>query len=206
MTIDISRRDFLKIIFGTAAAAVIPAIDLWPEDIKALPKKALPVAVPYEFILDEYGYLVDPSYDWEVDWPTVREHLHYDYFTLEEKIEVFEDRHGIDGLLDYVDKPLSQWNEDDLAVLESINRDWLDELQSNEILEGYEAATYTEYWPGVKVYETMDSITADDLGLVLVEGDHPGSSFCGVRFDGNLEDLNSALFRAGLNMVVTRGA
>lgn len=205
MTIDISRRDFMKIIFGTTAAAVLPAIDLWPEDTRALPKEALPVAKPYEFLLDKYGYLVDPSFAWEDDWPTAREYLGYDTLTLNEKVEVFEDQHGIDELLEYVDKALSQWNEDDLAILESIDRDWLDEPLDPEFMGDYQAARYTEYWPGIEVYESIGVQETDAIGLWLVQGDHPGSSFCGVRFDGNLDDLNSALSTAKLNMVVARG-
>ena len=45
---------------------------------------------------------------------------------------------------------------------------------------------------------------AKEIGLHLVEGEHPGSSFCGVAFDGGISELNQALARQGLNLKIDK--
>ena len=37
------------------------------------------------------------------------------------------------------------------------------------------------------------------IGLDYVEGEFPGSSFCAVRFRGEVEQLNAILYKNGLN-------
>ena len=52
----------------------------------------------------------------------------------------------------------------------------------------------------------LDHLPAEEherLGLRLVEGLSPGNdNFCGVRFRGNVDELNEALARHGINVVV----
>ena len=54
--------------------------------------------------------------------------------------------------------------------------------------------------------EQLGDQRAKELGLYLVEGEHPGSSFCGVGFDGALEELNLELVRRGLNLSIEQSA
>ena len=44
-----------------------------------------------------------------------------------------------------------------------------------------------------------------DLNLTLVEGDVPGSNFCGVRYDGDLDELNRGLAGRGINLIIQGG-
>ena len=199
MNTTVSRRDFLKIVFGTASAAALthPLSLLWPEEAAARP-----LADPYILGLDDSGYLIDPAYDWRTEYPPVREEVGYDTCTLRGKLSVFEEQLGLDEMMKYTNKPLSQWNRNDLAEVERDYNEWLDEPREPETLSFREGALRSPYWPGIEIYEQLwQEIAA--LGLVYVEGDAPfGSSFCGVRYDGDLIDLNNALAKGGLNMVV----
>jgi len=139
---NISRRDFLKIVFSTVPAAVVAANPIvalaWPEE-----EKQRPVAEPYVLEL-EYGYIVDPEFD-------------------------------------YGDLP------EDLDF---------------DSLGDYQAAQYTPYGAGIEIFEHFGWDKSRRIGLGLVEGDHPGSSFVGVAFSGEIEELNAALAAAGLNLIV----
>ena len=142
MNTCISRRDFLKIVFSTVPAAAIaahPVIALaWPEE-----EKQRPVAEPYVLEL-EYGYLVDPNFDY-----------------------------------------------DDVSADVDIDS-----------LSDYQAAQYTPYNTGIEIFEYFSWDESRRLGLGLVEGDHPGSSFVGVAFNGEIGELNAALAAVGLNLIV----
>ena len=72
MSLEISRRDFLKIIFTTtSAAAVSGVLPHWPA--AALNR---PVREPVVFADDGYGYLIDSSMEYyDFSLPTFREHL-----------------------------------------------------------------------------------------------------------------------------------
>jgi hypothetical protein len=142
MTTNISRRDFLKIVFCTVPAVALAAYPIvalaWPEE-----EKQRPVAEPFILELED-GYLVDPDYD-------------------------------------YDDVP------DDVDI---------------ESLGPYQAAQYTPYAPGITIFERFGWKDAQRLGLHLIEGDHPGSSFTGVEFVGDVDELNAALAAVGLNLMV----
>ena len=57
MSLEINRRDFLKVIFTTtSAAAVSGVLPHWPAE--ALSR---PIMEPVEFADDGYGYLIDPD-------------------------------------------------------------------------------------------------------------------------------------------------
>jgi hypothetical protein len=69
---EITRRDFLKVVFATTtAAAVSGAVPLWPADANDRP-----VSKPFNLTIDDSNYLVDPNFDYgSIRLPTHREHL-----------------------------------------------------------------------------------------------------------------------------------
>lgn len=83
--------------------------------------------------------------------------------------------------------------------------EWLETEIEFDDLGPWQAARLSPYNVGLEIYETISVEDAGNLGLCLVEGEHPGSSFTGVAFHGNLDELNHELERQGMNMVVTTG-
>lgn len=148
---DITRRDFLKIAFGTVATAAFsgPLAAAWPKEARSRP-----VAEPWQIDI-KGGYLDD---EWVGDdRPTYRDFRDYDGLAIDERVERLLGLAGHD--------------EDCLC----------------------ERACLLEQLP---VEE------CGRLGLWLVEGECPGNDFCGVRFKGNVGELNEALARHGINAIV----
>jgi hypothetical protein len=104
-----------------------------------------------------------------------------------------------------IGKPLAMFTKADVRIVESEIQEWLDGREDPENLSFYQALTLTEFHAGADLIDALGDETASQLGLYVVEGDHPGSSFCGVAFDGDLDELNLALAHEGLNMIVRRG-
>jgi len=71
MSIEINRREFLKIVFAsTTVVAVSGASALWPQE--ALSR---PISDPAYLEIDDSGYIVDPGFDYcDLNLPTNREH------------------------------------------------------------------------------------------------------------------------------------
>ena len=80
---------------------------------------------------------------------------------------------------------------------------WLDSDIRFEDMSPWNAAQYTEYADGVRLYDSFSLEESMELNLSLVEGDSPGSDFCGVYFTGDVEELNQALQSRGINIVVS---
>jgi hypothetical protein len=80
---------------------------------------------------------------------------------------------------------------------------WLDTEIEYEDLGAWQAAQHSPHSAGLGIYNRLSREEADRIGLKLVEGDHPGSSFVGVAFYGDVDELNRQLQKFGLNLVVT---
>ena len=190
MSIELNRRDFLKIVFQTApAVAVVGKLALWPSE--ALSRPAFD---PVYLSIDESGYIVDPGFDYcDLITPTFRErHSLVGLSNAELKANLENIFYEIEHL---VEDP-ENWTIDEV-------QEWLDTHVELEDLGSREAMKYTEYGPGIGIYDRMSSEQAANLGLELVDGDHPGSSFVGVAYHGDIESLNEGLERLGLNLVIS---
>ena len=202
---EIDRRNFIKIIFGTVSTGALsgPISDLWPTKAKKRPE-----AEPFVFHL-ENGYIVDPDFDYEANWPTVRENR-YNNLSTKEALEFFSDlieaKDSWDHYEKEIGKPSEKWSEEEVTILEDYFKDELDEKEDPENFSFQASAENSEYSAGIQVLERLEGKAAKELGLYLVEGDHPGSSFCGVAFDGDLEGLNLELVRRGLNLSIEQSA
>ena len=69
---EITRREFMQVVFATTSiVAMSGAITLWPEG--AINR---PVSKPFNLVLDESNYLIDPTFDYcDIRLPTHREKL-----------------------------------------------------------------------------------------------------------------------------------
>jgi hypothetical protein len=189
MTIDLTRRKFLKVIFSTAsAAAVLGTLPLWPTEARARP-----TFNPIQLSIED-GYLVDSNFDYcEVCLPTHRE-LHSLLGLKGDALKV--ELENIFYEFEWVVADPDNWTVGEVE-------EWLDTPVELDQLGAWEAMKYTQYGPAIELYEKMDYANSSELGLKLVEGEHPGSNFVGIAFYGDTDELNKGLQRLGMNMIVT---
>lgn len=63
-----------------------------------------------------------------------------------------------------------------------------------------------EFWPtgwssqgrALQFFRSMDANLVDDLGVVIVEGDHPGSTYFAAELHGSIDDANQTAQRLNL--------
>ncbi|MCP4546381.1 MAG: hypothetical protein GY835_07940 [bacterium] len=185
---EIDRREFLAIVLGTVSAATLALGDgaPWPAE-----EFARPQAEPMTLALQD-GYIVDPSFDYgSIELPTHREYL-TDQYSEERMRKDVRDcivEHGCDEAYEWTEKEVQSW---------------LDEIIDVECLGDYECQERcgSEWAEGIWLHNRLDAEMCHHLGLHLVEGDCPGSSFMGVRFTGDLKDLNRELVRQGMNLIL----
>jgi hypothetical protein len=189
MSIELTRRDFLKAIFSTAsAAAVSGALPLWPTEARARP-----TFNPIQLSIED-GYLVDSNFDYcEVCLPTHRE-LHSLLGLKGDALKV--ELESIFYEFEWVVADPDNWTVDELE-------EWLDTQVELDQLGAWEAMRYTQYGPAIELYERMSWANANELGLQLIEGEFPGSSFVGIAFHGDIAELNRDLQKLGMNLVVS---
>lgn len=86
MSTEITRRDFLELVFTTASvSAVSGGIPIWPSNALARP-----VAEPARLSIDSCGYIIDGTFKYCADLPTYREHLGINGLSAEEARKVLE--------------------------------------------------------------------------------------------------------------------
>jgi hypothetical protein len=190
MSTELDRREFLKIVFATTSVVAVSGVTtLWPSNV--LPR---PVMDPVYLEVDQNGYIVDPGFDYcDMCPPTYRE-----YHSLSgldnNALKIALDKQP--GLIEHLVSDHDNWS------IEEVDG-WLDEYVELSEMGTWEAMQYTPYGPAIEIYLKMDHVVAAEIGLDLVDGDHPGSDFVGVAFHGDIAELNSALERLGMNLVVT---
>lgn len=208
----LSRRQFLRILFETAPAAALLATHPALADASALQhewpkeKEELPRHDPIIIELDEDRYLIDPDFEYD-DLPTFAQYYNVGEMDDQQRIEFYLEHFDSDPF-DVVAKEL-ELDVDELYELEELDpahvhildahySSWLDEPM--EDLGFYENALHSEYWVGIELLEQLGYEHGAGLGLRLIEGDCPGSSFCGVRYDGDPDVLNAQLYQFGINL------
>ena len=191
MSIEVSRREFLKIVFATVpAVAVANQLPFWPQEALARP-----IADPVEILRDDSGYLVDPAGIDFGSWPTRLEHFDLANASDEEIHAKLSDGWEVDGI---VEDP-ENWTVDEI-------RYWLEESVELHEISRYRAAEICGYGPGINLYESLTREDSEALGLSFVDGCHPGSDFVGVRCDGDLEAINEALQLRGYNLRIVEAS
>jgi len=189
MSLEISRRDFLKVIFTTtSAAAVSGVLPHWP--LEALNR---PVMEPVEFADDGYGYLIDSKMEYyDFGLPTFREFLDLEGLGPKQlKTRLKEEEWRFEHLI----SDSGNWNIDEI-------QEWLDSDVEVDDMSLWEGMAYTPYGPPIEFYDQMSYADSEKIGLSLIEGDHPGSSFAGVQLLNTPEDANRELQKLGINVIV----
>lgn len=192
---EIDRRDFIKFVFGTASAvAVSGGSSIWPTE--ALTR---PIAEPAKLALDDYNYLVDPYFDYNPQLPTYREFLSLENLSNSELKDALKDD---TWRFEHHLKDPDNWSVHEI-------QGWLEEGIDFDDMSPWNAAQYTEYGNGIRLYDALPYEDVRDLNLTLMEGEVPGSSFCGVRYDGDFEEdfdnLNRGLAGRGINLIIDGG-
>ena len=192
---EIDRRDFIKFVFGTASAvAVSGGSSIWPTE--ALTR---PIAKPAKLALDDYNYLVDPYFDYNPQLPTYREFLSLENLSNSELKDALKDD---TWRFEHHLKDPDNWSVHEI-------QGWLEESIDFDDMSPWNAAQYTEYGNGIRLYDALPYEDVRDLNLTLMEGEVPGSNFCGVRYDGDFEEdfdnLNRGLAGRGINLIIQGG-
>ena len=97
---------------------------------------------------------------------------------------------------------LAEWlGIDDPEELDSCGLG-LDDQVDAERVSPHWLAENSEWRAGLELVEQLDADARKRLGLVLIEGEHPGSDFVAVRCD-KPGVLQEALLREGINIAVS---
>ena len=189
MSININRRDFLKVVFATtSAAAVAGAAPLWPKNAIARP-----ISEPFKLAVDEFGYLVDPDFDYgHIELPTHREHLSLKGMNPKTLKKALDEQFGA---IEHLVEDPNDWSLDEVEV-------WLDTEIEFEDLGPWQASSYGPYGCGLDIFQKLSERETKRLGLFLVEDGTPGSSCFFVAFNGGVGELNGQFEALGLNVVV----
>ena len=189
MSLEINRRDFLKVIFTTTSAAAVSGVfPHWPS--AALNR---PVREPVVFADDGYGYLIDSSMEYyDFGLPTFREYLNLEGLGAKQlKTRLKKEEWRFEHLI----SASGRWNIDEV-------QEWLDSDVEFDDLSLREGMTYTPYGPPIEFYDQLPYADSEKIGLVLIEGDHPGSSFAGIQLLNTPDDANRELQKLGINVIV----
>lgn len=166
---------------------------------------AFPVTAAPRIVLRESGYLA--YCDWtEDDLPSYREAWCYDDADGDSQIQMLIDisylsEAELAGDYDLAPGP-GGWSNDQHHELEVLFLDDLEQPISPEELGPGLQRTYGPQRGGFDILDALPAEACKRLGLQEVEGPQPGSDYCGVCYDGDLQTLNVALRRHDVNLVV----
>ncbi len=190
MSTEITRRDFLELVFATASVTTVTGgVALWPSNALARP-----IAEPAQLFIDGDGYIIDAYFDFLPQLPTFREHLgivDLDRKTAKEALDREVDR------FEHIVEDPENWSMEEIE-------EWLDSRLELDDLGPYNAMKYTQYRPGIELYERLDEEVIGELGLELIDTPSMCSDFVGVRYLGDIDALNAGLARHGLNLIVSK--
>jgi hypothetical protein len=166
---------------------------------------AFPTTAVVRIVVREAGYLAYP--DWtEDELPSYREAWGYDDAGYDSQIQMLinisclsEDE--LASAYDLEPGP-DGWSYDHHHELEAL---FLDDLARRISPEELGPALQRTHAPQSGGFAVLDALPADEckrLGLREIEGPQPGSDYCGVYYDGDLQPLNETLRRQGANIVV----
>lgn len=198
---ELSHDEWLKLIFSNTGS---PAFCNAPQEPNR-PVLQDPPDPNTQIAVVEYGYLCDPNWEPE-ELPTCREYWDFDGLPPEKQAERLMETAGYDeSLLEQefdIVKPINGWDAEIIAELEVLLGHHLDEPIDPEYISPHDRLHSGPYAIGAYLLLELPEEEQERLGLWVMEGDQPGSDFCGVRFDGDVAELNRALKENGINLFV----
>jgi hypothetical protein len=203
-----NRREFLKSLAGLGASILVP-VDLSaasPSQIDAVWAQAN--RAPAVFSVATWGTLSIGDYE----EPGCRAEVYgidIECSNREELAEVIRSNWQLESIAEDVvadcaedaddSADLPEWEEwlatapqDDVTWLESRIREWLEDKP--DVGAEYEwlppMNTLTPESRAYSFFKLQDDELLDALGIVFVEGDHPGSTYFGAEFHGDIDEAN----------------
>ncbi len=206
-----NRRQFLQTLASLGASFSIPAVLQTASAAQVDEAWVEALANPWFFEVGEFGAIVEPGVPeprirsdvfsvWDRE-PRDPEHLISEVEGIEPLASAFQGLAADEG--DELD-PDDGWKalvrRDGKAGIdrywEFIER-WLDEP-----IDWGESDWFPSDWHGqgkaLAFFQGMDGDTLHEIGVVIVEGDCPGSSYFAAELRNELEDANAAAQRLGL--------
>lgn len=84
-------------------------------------------------------------------------------------------------------------------------REWFSERPDWRFEDDYLPHTETAQGAALEFFRSMDARSVELLGVDIVEGDHPGSTYYAAELRGDIEDANRAAELAGLRIRFVEG-
>ena len=208
-----TRREFLKLILGTAPAVALSGsfAALWPDEAKSRP-----VADPITLFLDRdwapgRALLVDdldPDASAKEYFPPRREYFELETMSLNERCDFWREGWGSAAHCEEFlwDGPeVEEWTAEDLAKFNAFEAEqaaWLDEAVEIYEVSPRDLAFMTRLGPGIELFEALGPKRAKALGIYEAYFGGPASDGYGIAFRGDVEKLNAGLAASGINIVV----
>lgn len=210
---SISRREFLQGLAAFGAVIVMPSIDASETEINQVWEKLL--TEPISFEVDEYNTIsmpwakfpevnADIYYDVSVDVDTNKELL-----AVIESVSQLSDRFAYD-YEDFSLRPEECPLVDQLLALNLGWEDWVlrGDLEEHKarveawLNEGiswdYAPATVGPVGEAYAYFNSFAWSTQEDLGVVVIEGEHPGSSYFAAELTVSVDEANQRAEQMGI--------
>lgn len=210
---SISRRKFLQGLAAFGAAVVMPSIDASESEINQVWEKLL--TEPITFEVDEYNTISMP---W-IKFPETNADIYYDVNTAVESTDQLlseiqsysqlSDRiasefeymaccPGENTLVDELVQKDLGWEE---WILKGNLNEHIAQVESwlNESIDwDYAPVTVGPVGEAYQYFNNFAWSTHEDLGIVVIEGEHPGSSYYAAELRVPLEEANNRAQSLGL--------
>ena len=209
----VSRRAFLQGLAAIGASIVLPAVDASDEEFDQAWKKI--ISVPIEFEVDEFNTIsvpwakfpeknADIYYDLDADVATNKQLLDViqsvnnlaDHFAYQ--FEVFADDPGADKLVDsLIDQDLG-WEDWVLRGNLPEHKERIEAWLNDGIDWDYAPATVGPVGEAYAYFNRFAWSTQEDLGVVVIEGEHPGSSYFAAELRVSVDEANQRAEQIGI--------
>jgi hypothetical protein len=207
---DVNRRQFLQALAALGASISIPVALESANAAQVDEAWARALADPWFFEVNEYGTISDPSvpepktradvFDISEGRPRDPEHLIDEVESVGPLLSAFQSRFEEDECDDTDEAWKEMVRRDGKA---GIDRHWkfIDRWLA-EPIDWDEFEWFSSCWSGqgqaLAFFHGVDSGAMGDMGVVIVEGEHPGSSYYAAELRNELADANAAAERLGL--------
>ena len=209
----VSRRAFLQGLAAIGASIVLPAVGASDEEFDQAWNKL--ISTPIEFEVDEYNTIsvpwakfpeknADIYYDLDTDVATNEQLLDViqsvnnlaDHFAYQ--FEVFADDPGADKLVDsLIDQDLG-WEDWVLRGNLVEHQERIEAWLNDGIDWDYAPTTVGPVGEAYAYFNRFAWSTQEDLGVVVIEGEHPGSSYFAAELRAPVEEANHRAQSLGL--------